>query len=348
MLENYALSQLDFWFNYFVITLTAGLLISAYLITDMLFHPIWYVFNKNKKQLCADPPYLDDCWRIDSKNSGLGDPKTELGLEYMDVEFMCGPTSLNGNRTLRGWLIPNRNRDTKLCVVVCHGGGRDRRQHLRHVPHLHDCGAAVLLFDKQEHGISDGNARGVGWFTYEASDVFAACRYMKLDRNYECVVACGTSFGGVGALTAAGHYDKAGKDQIIDAVIAENPPHSRHRFVRDLIYKNSSSFGVPSIVCEILSIFTIIVISFRRRILFIPNPIDIVKNISPRPLLILHGETDSIVPVAHGMDLFDAALEPKSCLWVPNCDHTMVFNADPIGWKRKTAELLAKVIELSS
>ena len=302
------------------------------------------MFNKNKKRLCENPPYLEDCWRIDSKNPGLGNPQIELGLEFMDVEFHCGPTCLYGNHTLRGWLIPNRNHDTKLCVVVCHGGGRDRRQHLRHVPHLHQCGAAVLLFDKQEHGISDGDKRGVGWFTYEGSDVFAACHYMKKKHKFERVVACGTSFGGAGALTAAGYFDKAGKDQIIDAVIAENPPHSRLRFVRDLIYKNTSSLGIPNIVCEILSILTIMVISLRRRILFIPNPIDVVRNISPRPLLITHGEADTIVPVAHGMDLFKAALEPKSCLWVPNCDHTMVFNVDPNGWKMKTAELLAKVV----
>jgi len=311
----------------------------------MLFLPIWYVYHKNKKRLCENPPYLEDSWRIDAKNNGLGNPKKELGLEYSDVEFCCGPTILSGNRKLRGWLIPNRNNDKKLCVVVCHGGGRDRRQHLRHVPHLYEQGAAVLLFDKQEHGLSDGNRRGVGWFTYEASDVYAACKFMKLEQKYEKVVAMGASFGGVGFLTAAGHYDEVGKNQIIDAVIAENPPHSRLRFVRDLIYQHAAPFKVPGIVIEILSFFTTIVISFRRGIISTPNPIDVVKKISPRPLLITHGEADSIVPVEHGIDLYKAALEPKSCLWVPKCEHCMIFNEDPKGWKIKTAELLSKVLK---
>lgn len=262
----------------------------------------------------------------------------------MDVEFQCGPNCLYGNRTLRGWLIPNDSNDLNLCVVVCHGGGRDRRQHLRHVPHLRECEAAVLLFDKQEHGLSDGNERGVGWFTYEASDVFAACQFVKLTHKYKHVVAMGSSFGGVGVITAAGYFDKAGKDQIIDAVIAENPPHSRLRLVRDLIYQHAYKYGIPSLICELLSLFTIVIISLRRQIWFTPNPIDVVKNISPRPLLITHGEDDTVVPVEHGRDLFAAALQPKSCLWVPKCEHTMVFNVDPKGWKRKTAELLRKVM----
>lgn len=332
------------WLDLLMLALITSMFISAYLITDMLFRPIWYVFHKNKKKLCEKPPYTEDSWRIDEKKSGFGNPKTELGLDYEDVEFLCGPTILNGNRALRGWLIPNRNRDKKLCVVVCHGGGRDRRQHLRHVPHLYGLGAAVLLFDKQEHGISDGQERGVGWFTYEGSDVYAACKFMKLKHQYERVVAMGTSFGGVGVLTAAGHFDKQGERQIIDAVIAENAPHSRLRFVKDLIYQHLAPFGIPSFFCDALALLTTCVILLRRRILFMPNPIDIVKNISPRPLLIMHGEGDTIVPLKHGVDLYNAALEPKLCLWVPKCEHCMVFNVDPKGWKKKTTELLLKVI----
>jgi len=343
MADYFSISRTCSRFDYLMIAITSVMFIAAYFITNMLFCPIWYVFHKNKKYLCENPPFLDGCWRIDALKSGLGNPRTELGLDYTDVEFNCGETFLTGNRTLRGWLIPNQNHDTHLCVVVCHGGGRDRRQHLRHVPHLHKCGAAVLLFDTQEHGLSDGNKRGVGWFTYEASDVYAACKYMKIVQNFENVVAMGSSFGGVGVITAAGHFDKPGKNQMIDAVIAENPPHSRLRFVRELIYQHGSI--LPSFVCELLSLFTILVISLRRRILFTPNPIDVVKNISPRPILITHGKEDTIVPFSHGMDLYDAALEPKSCLWVPNCDHTMVFNVDPNGWKRKITEVLKKVMK---
>jgi len=341
---DYYYDELSAILDYLLFAVVVIFLIAAYSITDMLFRPIWYVYNKNKKKLCENPPFLEDSWRIDAANNGLGNPKKELGLEYINVEFNCGPTMLSGNRKLRGWLIPNRNRDKKLCVVVCHGGGRDRRQHLRHVPHLHEHDAAVLLFDKQEHGLSDGNQRGVGWFTYEASDVYAACKFMKQEQNFERVVAMGTSFGGAGVLTAAGYYDGTGKKQIIDAVIAENPPHSRLRFVRELIHQRASPFGVPNIVIEILSYLTSMVISLRRGVFLSPYPIDVVQKISPRPLLITHGEADSIVPLEHGLDLYEAALEPKSCLWVPKCEHCMIFNVDPKGWKIKTSELLKKAL----
>ena len=32
---------IDSWFDYFIIAMVAVLLITAYVITDMLFHPIW-------------------------------------------------------------------------------------------------------------------------------------------------------------------------------------------------------------------------------------------------------------------------------------------------------------------
>ena len=40
----------------------------------------------------------------------------------------------------------------KICVVCVHGGGRDRRAFLRHIPLFVKRGIPVLLFDFREHG----------------------------------------------------------------------------------------------------------------------------------------------------------------------------------------------------
>jgi len=82
----------------------------------------------------------------------------------------------------------------ELCIVAVHGGARDRRQHLRHVPELQKMGAdndndngshcggpAVLLFDKQEHGLSDGNHRGIGKFVL---------RFLQHNHNYNLIHEC--------------------------------------------------------------------------------------------------------------------------------------------------------------
>lgn len=281
----------------------------------------------------------------------------DLGLDFENVEFECGPIALPGNKYLRGWFIPPKhpqNRD--ICVVVCHGGGRDRRQHLRHVPVLHRFGAAVLLFDKQEHGLSDGNERGIGWFSYEGSDMYAACRYAKIQRHFQRVVSMGTSFGAAGALTASGHFDTAGSNQIIDGVIAENPPHSKYRFVRDLMHLHGANLYIPMpyVLREMLAISVYISITLRttnnvfhgknKYNYNIPDPASTIRKIAPRPLLITHGMKDTVVPFEHGLELFHEAMEPKDCLWVPDCEHTQIINFDPVGWERKVVGVLERVM----
>ena len=294
-----------------------------------------------------------------------------MNLEYKDVEFPLGPIAMPGNTTLRGWFIPaqdvsdqtastrsrwkRKDRRTKknatsrkvsqsqqnLCVVICHGGGRDRRQHLRHVRVLMKYGVAVLMFDKQEHGISDGQERGIGWFSYEGSDMFAACKYAKWELKFSKVVAMGTSFGAAGALTAAGFFDESGTNQIIDAVIAENPPYGRFRFVRDCMHMHGNY--LPAFARELLALSVYICLSIRRANLTLPDPSDTIKNIAPRPLLITHSKSDSVVPFAHGLELYEQAMEPKDCLWVSDCAHTLIFNKDPIRWEAKVSALLYKV-----
>jgi hypothetical protein len=41
------------------------------------------------------------------------------------------------------------------------------------------------------------------------------------------------------------------------------------------------------------------------------SPVDSIKNISPIPVLIVHGRDDLVVPRHHGRILYDAALQPK-------------------------------------
>jgi uncharacterized protein len=43
------------------------------------------------------------------------------------------------------------------------------------------------------------------------------------------------------------------------------------------------------------------------------------------PLLLIHGDADTLVPVEHGRRLFEAANEPKRLLVVPGADHNDVF-----------------------
>jgi fermentation-respiration switch protein FrsA (DUF1100 family) len=45
-----------------------------------------------------------------------------------------------------------------------------------------------------------------------------------------------------------------------------------------------------------------------------------VPQLWPRPLLVIHGTHDRVVPFEHGRRLFDAASFPKQPLWLPMND----------------------------
>ena len=81
---------------------------------------------------------------------GYRDPRTDLGLDFEEVE-LPGPAGA----TLRGWWVPGAEGATAGLVAV-HGAGADRREFLRHVPLFHAQGYPVLLFDCRERGTSDG------------------------------------------------------------------------------------------------------------------------------------------------------------------------------------------------
>ena len=59
------------------------------------------------------------------------------------------------------------------------------------------------------------------------------------------------------------------------------------------------------------------------------RPVDVIGRIAPRPVLIMHGTADEIVPVRHAHMLFAAAEEPKE-LWIaPDARHVEARDSRP-------------------
>ncbi|MBN1152748.1 MAG: alpha/beta hydrolase, partial [Dehalococcoidia bacterium] len=55
-------------------------------------------------------------------------------------------------------------------------------------------------------------------------------------------------------------------------------------------------------------------------------PVEHIARISPRPILILHGDADDVVPVSHAHRLSAAAREPKSLSIIPDGLHRLRVN----------------------
>ena len=67
-------------------------------------------------------------------------------------------------------------------------------------------------------------------------------------------------------------------------------------------------------------------------------PIKWIDKVSPRPLLIIHGEKDELVPKTQAEILFNRAKEPKEIYWIKDGVHRL--RTDPRVWEKIKSWLL--------
>jgi len=245
-----------------------------------------------------------------------------MGLKFEDVTF----TNERGLK-LSGWFVPG-NAAARAAVVTVHGAGGDRTHFLPTVPMLHDAGYSVLLFDCSHAGQSEGGARRITLGVDENRDVSAAVHYLKSERKFHRVGVLGCSQGGASVILAGA------RDPAIDAVIAE----ASFLTPREII-----SFSVhrvrPDLSAGFVRLMTDLTL-FRMGAIGQPSPIDVVDRIAPRPLLLMQGSADQLVPVSDVAALYQRAREPKQ-LWVgEGANHCGLINQYPDRYRQEVVEFL--------
>lgn len=220
----------------------------------------------------------------------------EAGVEYRDVAI----TTRDGVR-LHAWVLPARG-EARGVVVFLHGNAENISTHMASVLWLPARGYHVLLPDYRGYGRSEGTPSLQG----ALNDVDAAMTYAADPANFGGlpVVLFGQSLGGALALVHAG--DASHRSRLVGVVT------------------DSAFSGFRDIAREKLRL------SWLTGWLAGPlgmlvdddaKPTDAAARITPVPLLLIHGDRDVVVPVAHARRLFDAAGAPKA-LWIaPGAGH---------------------------
>ncbi len=140
------------------------------------------------------------------------------------------------------------------------------------------------------HGVSDGAGRGFSYGVKEKDDVINACKFMK-QRGHRVIIAVGTSVGGASVILAAA------EDRTIDGIISENPVAHAPQFALEHLQKMIANYRKPTRVTELLLgpfyALVRVVFTFRIGALFSYRaPVDLIGQISPRPVLLMHGTSD--------------------------------------------------------
>ncbi len=236
-------------------------------------------------------------------------------------------------QNLRGWFIPPSPGAKGALLIFVHGLGSNRSDLLEQAALLHGHGYGALLFDLRNHGESEGDITTLGYL--EAEDVGAAVDYAltRPEVDPQRIGLIGMSMGGATVLRAAARLPQ------VRAVVAE----AAFTSIEDnLAHGVRALTGLPPFpFAPLVAWFGEIEAGMDIRMV---RPVDDVDEISPRPLLLVHGDQDPTVPVENSLALFQAAREPKQLYIVPGASHGGFVEADPQNFEQRLVDFLAAAL----
>lgn len=217
---------------------------------------------------------------------------------------------------LAGELHAPSSDKTSPALCICHGipavppDPADRGYALL-AQRFCSAGFVTLIFNFRGTGRSQGNLDILGW----SRDLQAALDFLyavkNINRNRFCLM--GFSGGAAVSVYVAAH------DPRVSLLVAcacpadfrsmrqrETPQEMIERFRRIGVIRDRN---FPSSVEEWERGFEII------------SPIEWIDKISPRPLLLVHGDADELIPLEHAQKLYQKAKEPKELKIVPGGKH---------------------------
>ncbi len=255
----------------------------------------------------------------------------ELQIPYRDVRF-----SASDGVVLSGWFLP-RKKSRRLILLLC---GRDGRKHdlIGIGSGLWRAGFSVFLFDYRGRGQSEQSRVSVGY--YERRDAEAALKKARqLSRqvappNSRLLIALlGYSMGGNLALRMAA------EKRDLQAVVADCPFSSlrsiiRERYRRFGFYPDWIALGLASFAIKRLFGYSIEAV----------EALSAVKQIAPRPLLLIHGLGDRAVAAEHSRRLYGAAGEPRHLQLEEVVEHCGVYFSDRQRYTANVANFFRKAM----
>ena len=196
----------------------------------------------------------------------------ELDLKFEDIVFKSAD-GLN----LSGWYIPAK--DSKLTLLFCHGNGGNMAHRLDSINIFQNLGLNCFIFDYRGYGDSQGKPSEEGTYM----DAMAAYKWLIEEKKIPAkdIIIFGRSLGGSIATQLASKVETG-------ALIVES--------------------AFTSYVDMGKEYYTYMPVRWFAR--FAYRTIDYIKNVHC-PVLLIYSGNDEIVPYKFGLELYEAANEPK-------------------------------------
>ena len=243
---------------------------------------------------------------------------------HLNFESATFP-SAEDHLQLKGWFIPA---PSKRMLIFVHGKGHHRDasdiQSLSLAARLNKMGFNILMFDLRGYGESQGERFSLGF--YEPRDVRGAVDY-AMARGFapDDIGVIGWSMGAATALISTA------RDTRIAAVVADSGYADLAELLSAEVPKRSGlpPIFTPGILLMAKAMYGIDVSDIR--------PIDAIKRIAPRHILIIHTAQDPLIPVKNAFRLYAALPDKmKNYLWVvPGTAHVSAYKDYQVEYARR-------------
>jgi uncharacterized protein len=252
-------------------------------------------------------------------------PLQQFGFTFETVSF----DATDGTR-LRGWWIPAQSSDAGLSerstrtVVICHGLAGSKSTQLLLARDLVPAGYNVLVFDFRAHGESAGQTVTFG--DLERRDVLGAVQWIRATHpnESETLFGVGVSTGATALIAAAA--DPSAEGQAISAV-ALYAPFAQLNDVADSVL---SDYFLPPLNWLSLHVGLPMASLQSGAHLTTFSPATLAEHLWPRPVLIIHGVDDSIVPFNQSLILYNTISIPKDSYWLDRAGHNDILRSDGV------------------
>ena len=206
-----------------------------------------------------------------------------------------------GEFEIGAWYVPPKH---GAVVILTHGIGADRSQMLPEMKLLTDAGIGVLAFDWPGNGTSGGVSQ---WGRNERLALGASVTWVsaQVDVDRAQIGVLGFSSGGYTVVQVAATDARLRRITLVgtpsDAAEQTINEYKRYgRFAGWLTFKANQWMGIEPDTLKAK---------------------DLVSKIAPRPLLVITGALDQVVPTAMADTLLARAGEPKALIRVPRARH---------------------------
>ena len=216
-------------------------------------------------------------------------------------------------------------------VILVHGFRNTSDDMGKLAKFYYDQGFDVLLPDARGHGKSEGDYIGFGW--HDRLDIMQWIDFLTFYGN-EQIVLHGNSMGAATVLMTSG-------EELPDEVKGIIADSSYSTVKAELAHQLSHIYNLPAF--PLLNV-TSFITNMRAGYTF--GEASVIKQVAKntRPLLLIHGDADDLVPTNMSQEIYDVATSEKELWIVEDAGHTKSYDNITLEFEQHVHNFLDNVI----